>query len=254
MEKWRGKYAIVTGTSSGIGVAIMKELAQQGVNVIALARRVEKIEEALKDFQGHDGKIFAHKCDVSSLESIKETFKWIEDSFDSISILVNNAGCGFNVCVTDTSDDTTEKLNQVIDTNFTGLVHMTREAIKLIKKSDDFGMIINVNSVVGHKIPYYGIPLNVYPPTKFAVTAFSEVLRQELVQLDNKKIRVTNLSPGSVYSDIAVSAGYAENHSQMYETTPYLDPIDIAEAIKYLLSTPTKVNVTELTIQPVGEV
>lgn len=58
---------------------------------------------------------------------------------------------------------------------------MTREAIKLIKKFNDFGMIININSVVGHKVPFIAMNLNIYPPTKFALTAFSEVLRQELI-------------------------------------------------------------------------
>lgn len=253
MEKWRGKFAIVTGTSAGIGVGIMKELARHGVNVIALARRVEKIEEQIKNFEAFEGKIFPHKCDVSNLDSIKETFKWIEETFDAVSILVNNAACGFNVGILDMSDEVTEKLNKVIDTNFTGLVHVTRGAIKLIKKSNDFGMIVNINSVVGHKVPFMDLSLNIYPPTKYALTAFSEVLRQELITTNLDKIRVTNLSPGSVYSDGGIAAGYAQTHEQMYSSLPYIDPKDIGDAIVYLLSTPTNVNVTELTIKPVGE-
>lgn len=255
MEKWQGKNAIVTGSSAGIGVGIMKELARNGVNVIALARRKEKIDETVKEFDGErlKGKIHTYKCDVSSLESIKDTFKWIEETFGTISILVNNAGCGFNIKALDTSDEATEKLDKIIDTNFRGLVHMSREAVRLIKKSDDYGMIININSVVGHKIPFFETPINLYAPTKFAVTAFSEILRQELVVSANDKIRVTNLSPGHVFSDIAVVGGYAESTESIYKQIAHIQPEDIAQSIIYLLSTPTNVNVTQLTISPVGE-
>lgn len=255
MEKWRGKNAVITGTSAGIGVGIMKELARHEINVIALARRKEKVEEIVKNFDDEKikSKIHAYKCDVSSLESIKETFKWIEEKFGTISILVNNAGCGANVEALDPSDEVTEKLNKIIDTNFRGLVHVSREGARLMKKSNDYGIIININSVVGHKIPFLGIPLNVYPPTKYAVTAFSEILRQELVVAENDKIRVTNLSPGSVKSEIVVVGGYAKSADDVYNHSPHLVPEDIAESIIYLLSTPTNVNVTQLTISPVGE-
>lgn len=256
MEKWRGKNAIITGTSAGIGVGIMKELARNGINVIALARRKEKIEEIVKDFdETFEGKIHAFKCDVSSLESIKETFKWIEDEFGTVSILINNAGCGFNVRTLDTSDDVTEKLDKIIDTNFRGLVHMSREAVRLMNKNGDFGMIVNINSVSGHKIPFEYSKLNLYPPSKFAVTAFSEIIRHELITANNDKIRVTNLSPGYVESDISVAAGYvkAEDNKKFYSARPHLQPENIAQSIAYLLSTPPNVNVTQLTISPVGE-
>lgn len=252
MEKWRRKYAVVTGTSAGIGVAIMKELAKQGVNVIALARREEKIRERIKEFEHLEGKIFSYKCDVSSLESIKETFKWIEETFGIVSILINNAGCTFDVPIIAESDEVTEKLNKIIDTNFTGSVHMTREAIKLIKKSEDYGMIININSVAGHKVPFGIMNLNTYAPSKFALTAFSEVLRQELITINCDKIRVTNLSPGGVKTEIAVVGGYIKSEEEL-KGVPLLEPDDIAKAITYLLSTPSSVNVTQLTISPVGE-
>ena len=92
MEKWEGKLAVVTGASSGIGAAIVKDLAIAGINVVGLARRVEKIEKIITELKEVTGKVYSHKCDVSDEVSVKSAFKWIEDTFGSIHILVNNAG------------------------------------------------------------------------------------------------------------------------------------------------------------------
>lgn len=193
MEKWSGKNAVVTGASAGIGAEIVKSLAKSGINVIGLARRPEKIEELAKQLGETPGQVHAYKCDVSQLQSIKDAFKWIEEKFQVVHILVNNAGVLRNIKIL-TDDDVSGKIDEVINTNFSGLVHVTRAAYPLMKRSNDHGMIININSNAGHKIPFPMSPNvshNVYHGTKFAVTATSEVLRQELICQDNDKIRVT---------------------------------------------------------------
>jgi NADP+-dependent farnesol dehydrogenase len=189
MERWKGKIAVVTGASVGIGEAIVKELAKNGLIVIGLARRAEKIEEYAKV---SSGEIHAYKCDISDANSIKAAFKWIEDKFGVIHILVNNAGILKKITILGDSS-VSEEVTDVINTNFTGLVICANEAFRLIKKSDDYGMIININSNAGHRIffPPTGLSHNVYPGTKFAVTATSEVLRQELIHQKNDKVRVT---------------------------------------------------------------
>ena len=193
MEKWVGKIAVVTGASAGIGAELVRDFAKAGIHVIGLARRSEKIEEIAKELGETPGKIHAFKCDVSDLSSIKDAFKWIESNFGFMHILVNNAGIIRNIKIL-TDEDVSDKINEIIGTNFSGLVHVTREAYKLMKKSNDYGMIINVNSNAGHKIPFPmnpNVSHNVYHGTKFAVTATSEVLRQELICQENDKIRVT---------------------------------------------------------------
>jgi NADP+-dependent farnesol dehydrogenase len=193
MEKWSGKVAVVTGASAGIGAEIVKSLAASGIHVVGLARRPEKVAELAKSLGSTGGKIHALKCDVSQLESIKVAFKWIEEHFPAIHILVNNAGVLRNIKIL-TDDDVSDKIDEVINTNFSGLVHVTRAAYQLMKRSNDHGMIININSNAGHKIPFPMNPSvshNVYHGTKFAVTATSEVLRQELICQENDKIRVT---------------------------------------------------------------
>lgn len=96
-----------------------------------------------------------------------------------------------NVQILDEGDEVGNKLNEVINTNFTGLVHCTREGFRLIKKSDDYGFIININSILGHINPFMRFSMNMYPATKHAVRATSEVIRQELICMNNTKIRVS---------------------------------------------------------------
>lgn len=177
MEKWSGKIAVVTGASAGIGAVIVKDLAKIGLIVVGLARRPEKIEGIAKELGKVSGQVHAYKCDVSDIDSIRAAFKWIDATFGAIHILVNNAGVLRNIKIL-TDEDVTDKINEVINTNFSGLVHVTREAFKLMKKSNDYGIIVNVNSNAGHKIPFpfsKDMSHNVYHGTKFAVTATSEV-------------------------------------------------------------------------------
>lgn len=105
----------------------------------------------------------------------------------------------FCVCrkatILDDNSEVDKQFAQIINTNFTGLVYVTRHAYLLMKKTDDYGMIININSIAGHKVPYMrkddGQHGNVYHGTKHAVTATTEILRQELIAMENNKIRVT---------------------------------------------------------------
>jgi len=152
VDKWIGKIAVVTGSSGGIGAAIFKEFARQGIHVIGLARRSEKVEEIIKELGVTKGKTYSYKCDVSNPESVEETFKWIEKNFGKVHILVNNAGIGRKCNVLDENPESFNKMNEVIDTNLRGLLHCTRKAYTLMKKSNDYGLIINMNSVLGHMV------------------------------------------------------------------------------------------------------
>lgn len=178
MEKWCGKIAVVTGASAGIGAEIVRDFAKNGIVVIGLARRVEKIEEMAKELCDSPGKIHSHPCDVTDRQSIKNAFNWIEKGFGVVHILVNNAGMGSKAKILSETDADGDNLQQLIDTNFSGMVHVTRAAFSLMEKSDDYGMIINMNSVCGHYVPYPpdGDSNNsVYTGTKFAITATTEV-------------------------------------------------------------------------------
>ncbi|XP_070504299.1 farnesol dehydrogenase-like [Chironomus tepperi] len=251
MDKWVGKIAVVTGASSGIGAAITKDLAQHGLIVIGLARRAEKIDEIAAEVSSAPGKIHSCKCDIGDLNSIKAAFKWIEEKFQKVHILVNNAGLTYLGDILDPSQDQTDKINQIINVNFTGLVHTTREAFRLMQVADDYGMIINNSSILDSVTPFPTKAL-VYPATKHAIRALTEIVRQELIVGNNDKIRVTNLSPGIVETNIMSATGF-ENADLFFKSVPCLQPKDVSDSVLYLLSTPYNVNVTQLTIKPVGE-
>lgn len=253
MEKWRGKVAVITGASSGIGAEIALDLLKHGMTVINLDRNVdeEKVEQVNSEAAEwkHGGKFFARQTDISDVKSLKESFKWIEEKFSIINVHVNSAGVAFNVAALDEGAE--DKINNTIDINFKGTVHCTREAIRLIRKSMDYGMVINIGSMFGNVIPFPMVG-NVYSATKFAVRAFSEIVRQELIVDGDEKIRVSTISPGTIKTNVRVTGGW-ENTEEFYKTRPCLDPKEVAASINYLMTTPYNVNITELSIRPVGE-
>lgn len=253
MEKWSNKLAVVTGASAGIGEAIVRDLAKNGVNVVGLARRSEKIEKMIDNLRDLPGKIYARKCDVSDLQSVKEVFKWIEDEFGSMNILVNNAGIVVRGNILDDTDTSRDKFDHVINTNLTGLVHCTREAFRLIKKSDDYGMIITINSVFGHAVPFDEITSNLYAPSKYALTALSEVMRQELIVQKNDKIRISNLSPALVATEAFVAGGFVDDLEEFLNFFPHLQSENVSEILLFLLQAPLHVNITQMTVKAIGE-
>ncbi|KAL7048550.1 hypothetical protein ACKWTF_003385 [Chironomus riparius] len=190
MEKWNRKTAIVTGASSGIGDAIVRDLVKYGINVVALARRMERLETLRDHLKDEPGKVIPIKCDVSDKASIDAAFEQIEKEVGTVQILVNNAG----ICLThgmfgDDDDKIDEIISSTINTNFVALVRVSRKGYKLMKKSDDYGIIINIGSVTGHNASLEFL-LNVYPATKFAVRAVTESMRQEFNKLKDLNIRV----------------------------------------------------------------
>lgn len=196
MERWSGKVAVVTGASAGIGAAIVLDLAKAGLRVIGLARRAERVDELKQQLPSSiKGEIHSFKCDVTSETDIKAAFEWVETKFGGVDILVNNAGIGAGMNLVDA--DNTDKIRSVIDTNVMGPALCTREAFQSMKKRNFDGHVIIINSVAGHYVPFMtnGRSFNIYPSSKYAVTAMTEVLRQEF-QLMGTKIKITVLLDG----------------------------------------------------------
>jgi NADP-dependent 3-hydroxy acid dehydrogenase YdfG len=161
MEKWEGKTAIVTGASSGIGDAIARDLVKHGINVVALARRMDRLETLKEQLKDQKGKLIPIKCDVSDKASIDAAFEQIENEVGTVQILVNNAGIAHLKMIFGDDESVEETIANTINTNFLGLVRVSRKAYKLMKKSDDYGIIINIGSVAGHNASFE-FPLNVY--------------------------------------------------------------------------------------------
>ncbi|XP_014221390.1 farnesol dehydrogenase-like [Trichogramma pretiosum] len=240
MDRWRGKIAVVTGASVGIGLATAKVLVREGMIVVGFARRKTLMEDFMKDVKG-SGKFFARECDITNEKSVIDSLNWVKTTLGSINVLINNAGAIKHTKIEDTA---TEDIEHIIKVNVLGLVYCSKQAIKLMKENQNEGHIININSVLGHMVPMGNAHhFSVYPASKFAVTALSETLKNELV---GTKIRVTSVSPGLVKTNMMEAA--AEKNPNINKM-PALSPEDIAESIVHVLGVPSHVEINEIQIQ-----
>ncbi|KAL9926187.1 farnesol dehydrogenase-like isoform 2-T2 [Glossina fuscipes fuscipes] len=223
MERWKNSCAVVTGASSGIGAAIVKSLLKADLQVVGLARRIDRMEQLRSSLANSlQSRLHIIKCDVSDMISVHEAFDWIEEHLDGVDILINNAGVHIK--------------GQLLTMN-----------IHDVEKTLQTNVMVLINSILGHNIPYLGpsvMPIiNIYPMCKHATVAMTEVLRQEFRE-NQTKIKITSISPGLVNTEMT---------TEVYKTMSALEPEDVSMAVLYCLSTPHHVQVHELTIKPVGE-
>ncbi|WCE28376.1 oxidoreductase [Vibrio sp. SCSIO 43137] len=187
------KTVLITGASSGIGKATAKTLHQQGYQVIAAARRVDRIEE-LKQLG-----IAVHPLDVTDEQSVSSCIDWIEDQYKGVDILINAAGYGHFGAVEDTPIETGIAQYEV---NVFGLMRVTKAVIPSMRDKGH-GKIINISSIGGKITSPFG---GWYQSTKFAVEGMSDVLRMELKPFG---IDVIVVEPGAIlteWQDIASNA------------------------------------------------
>jgi NADP+-dependent farnesol dehydrogenase len=192
MEQWKNKVAVVTGASSGIGAAITVDLVKAGLIVVGLARRFKHIEALKDDLPDHlKANLHAMHCDVSKESEIVNAFGQIEQLFGGIDVLINNAGICYFGDITEPGNTT--PIISVVNTNMLAPIFCVREAVQSMKKRGNRGHIVLINSISGHKVLTINgssQSANVYSPTKYAVTAMTEVIRQELVK-NQSKIKIT---------------------------------------------------------------
>lgn len=192
MDRWVNKTAIVTGASSGIGAAIVIDLVKAGMNVVGLARRVQRVSELQQQIpKTSKGKLYAIECDITIEKDIKSAFEWVEQNLGGVDVLVNNAGIMNQVNLVD--ENNSDAIRSTIETNLMGPVLCTREAFQSMRKRGVDGHIFMINSTLGHKVFYLvgtTASTNIYPPTKYGITAMTEVLRQEF-QAFGTKIKIT---------------------------------------------------------------
>ncbi|XP_030563165.1 farnesol dehydrogenase [Drosophila novamexicana] len=245
MERWQNCIAVVTGASSGIGAVLSKQLVAAGVIVVSLARRLDRLEQLRQQLpEVQRAQLHVRQCDVTSVESVNAAFDWIEAELGGADILINNAGKLSGGQLVTMRLDTVQELLQ---TNVMGVVYCTQRIFESVRQRNTPGHVVLINSIVGHylfnPLPGSVQELNMYPATKHALTAMTELFRQEFRDLKSH-IKVTSISPGLVDTDLV---------PQAYKRLPMLQPEDVANAIMYALATPPHVQVHELTIKPMGE-
>ncbi|MGJ1412831.1 SDR family oxidoreductase [Sphingobacterium thalpophilum] len=243
----KGKVALITGASSGIGEGVVRKLAEKGVKVALAARSEEKLNQSVQKLQADGFDAFAVKMDVVDKESVRLAVEKISTHYGNIDILVNNAG------IMPASDIDAFKLDeweQMVDVNIKGVLNVTGAVLpKLIAQKS--GHIINLSSIAGRKL-FKG--LGVYCGTKHFVAAFSDIMRMEIGKKHN--VRVTSIQPGAVatnlYDQIS-DPNYKAGMEALKDQMTFLTPTDIAGSMIYALESPDYVDVSEIFILPTDQ-
>ncbi|XP_029373829.1 dehydrogenase/reductase SDR family member 11-like [Echeneis naucrates] len=253
MERFLGRVALVTGASVGIGSYIAKELVQNGMKVVGCGRDVAKTQKLAAECQtaGYSGVLVPIKCDLSKEEEILSMFDFIKAQHKGVDVCINNAGLSHPEPLL---KGKTTSWKNMLDVNVVALSVCTREAYQSMKERNvDDGHIININSMSGYRI-LHNNNIHFYSATKFAVTALTEALRQEL-RLANTNIRATCISPGLVATEFFLRLyGSTENAAETYSKCEPLKAKDVANAVLYALSAPPHVQIGDIQMRPVGQV
>ena len=230
----KGKTAVVTGGTKGIGRAIASSLVRAGASVAITARNEQQLADAVSQLnRAVTGNARGYVCDVRDYEQVKATIAAITADFVGIDILVNNAGIGIFSSVESMS---VEDFRAVLETNVFGVFYCCHEVIPLLKRRGG-GYIINISSLAGAN-PHANMAA--YNASKFGLNGFSEALMQE-VRHDG--IKVSYIMPGSVNTEFG-----GDNPSD--EKSWQLQPDDIAQAVMDLLAYPSRSLVSRIELRP----
>ena len=181
----KGRVAVVTGASSGIGEATARELASRGAAVVLASRDEGRLESLRREISTSGGRALVVKTDISDVGSVDAMVRETVEAFGSIDVLVNNAGLGLSGRVAELR---AEDLRYVFEVNTIGPLNGIQAALPHMPRG---GRIINVSSVVGKRsVPKVGG----YCATKFALNALSDALR---VEIADRGITVTSVYPGT---------------------------------------------------------
>ena len=230
----KNKTAIVTGASDGLGREVTLKLGEQGVNLALIARRKEKLDEVKKQIKGVRVEIYP--CDVKELPQIKSTVKKIIADFKTVDILLNIAGIWQKKMPVEEIDE--QVINDIVATNLTGLIHMTRLVIPILKKQPE-AAIVNISSMSGVKFPP---GQSVYAASKWGVRGFTEVIREDL---RGTGVRVSGIYQAGVKTEMFFKTGEALT-KEVFEK--YTEPKDLASVIVFMLSQPKGIWMEEVRV------
>ncbi len=231
MAELKGKVAIVTGASKGIGAGIAKALGKAGAAVVVnYASSKEGADRVVKEITQNGGQAIAVQGDVAKAGDVKRLFAETKKAFGSLDILVNNAGVYQFLPLESVTE---EEFHREFNTNVLGLILATREAVKYF--GAEGGSVINVGSVASTMTPPNSV---IYTATKGAVDAVTRALAKEL---GPRKIRVNSINPGGVETEGTHRIGVvgSDFEKQMVAQTPlgrFGQPEDIGPVAVFLAS------------------
>ncbi len=230
MDRFRldGKVAVVTGASSGLGVAFAKGLAEAGADVVLGARRADKLADTVGLVEGAGRRALAVPTDVASQQDCQALVDAAMSEFGRVDVLVNNAGIGTAVPAT---KETTEQFTQVIDVNLNGCYWMAQACGKVMEPGSS---IVNISSVLG--LTTARLPQAAYASSKAGLLGLTRDLAQQWAT--RKGIRVNAVAPGFFATEMTdqYQDGYIDQMTERVPMGRTGDPEELAAAVVFLAS------------------
>ncbi len=241
------KTVLITGATSGIGLACAEIFAKNNHRLILTGRRKQRLEKIQKQLTEKFAiRILLLNFDIRDQQQVQSAIDTLPPEWKNIDILVNNAGLavGFDPIQTGVLDD----WERMIDTNIKGLLYISRAVLPgMIERKS--GHIINIGSIAGKEVYPNG---NVYCATKHAVDALTKGIRIDTVKYG---IKVTQIAPGAVETEFSVVRfkGDQQKADHVYEGFEPLHPENIAEVAYFTTTLPGNVNINDLVIMPTAQ-
>jgi NADP-dependent 3-hydroxy acid dehydrogenase YdfG len=232
--------AVVTGASSGIGAATAAALGRRGYQIVAGARRIQRVQRVVGDLG------LALQLDVTDQNSIDAFVGEVSRTFGRVDVLVNNAGLASGLSTVAEARD--EDWIAMWEVNVLGLMRMTRACLPLLRKAKH-GHIVNLGSIASFEVYKGGAG---YTASKHAVRAISRTLRLEL---NGEPIRVTEVAPGMVETEFSLVRfrGDRKAAKAVYQGVKPLVAEDVADCIVFAVTRPPHVDIDEIVVRPIAQ-
>lgn len=232
-QSLKGKTAVITGGSRGIGFAIAQAFNRAGCHVVIGARDTKTLKSAVSELDSTLGDVTGQQCDVSDPAQVEELFAVVRRRYSTLDILVNNAGVAHPLAPVEKLS--VQDWKRIIDTNLTGMFLCTRAALPLMCAG---GSIVNNLSVAALQ-PFEG--MGAYNASKYGALGFTNVLREELRE---RGVRVLALIPGPTDTPI---------WKQFWPDAPrdkMVSPATVAEAVVHAVTLPLGTTIEEIRLRP----
>ena len=236
------KTILITGATSGIGLATAKKFANEKNQLILCGRRQHKLDEISNEISKITN-VLTLRFDVSDKKEVNKVLENIPKEFSSIDILINNAG---NAHGLDTiQEGSLDDWDNMIDSNVKGLLYVSRVIMPTMIENQN-GHIINIGSLAGREVYKKG---NIYCATKHAVNAISKAMR---IDLNKTGIKVSEINPGLVETDFSNVRfkGDSDRAEKVYQGYKALEAKDIADIIEFVINRPSHVNIADILVLP----
>ncbi|WP_411029165.1 SDR family NAD(P)-dependent oxidoreductase [Spongiimicrobium sp. 3-5] len=241
----QNKTALITGATSGIGMATARHFANNNIALVLCGRRQDRLDELAKELGAYTA-VHTLNFDVSDKNAVASALGSLPKSFSNIDILINNAGNahGFDPI----EEGNLEDWDAMLDINVKGLLYVSKSILPIMIKNKS-GHIINIGSTAGKEVYPKG---NVYCASKFAVDAINQGMRMDL---HKHGVKVGAVNPGLVETEFSKVRfkGDTNRAADVYKGLEALRPEDIADIIHFVVSRPYHVNIADLVVMPTAQ-